>query len=74
MPRYGHANSGILSYECGPDWIDVRFKSGARYKYTAASAGTHNIEEMQRLAERGKGLSTFISQHAHNCYARKWEP
>ena len=75
MPTYAHANaaSPILSYECGLDWIDIRFKSGARYKYTVASAGLHNIEEMQRLAERGQGLSTYISQHAHNCYARKWD-
>ena len=75
MPRYAHANadSGIVSYECGPDWIDVRFRSGARYKYTAASAGMHNIEQMQRLAEAGKGLSAYISQYAHNAYARKWE-
>lgn len=73
MPRYAHANadSGIVSYECGPDWIDVRFRSGARYKYTAASAGLHNIEQMQRLAEAGKGLSAYISQHAHDAYARK---
>ena len=74
MPSYAHTDSGILSYECGPAWIDVRFRSGARYKYTVASAGLHNIEEMQRLAERGKGLSAYISQHAHDCYARKWEP
>jgi hypothetical protein len=74
MPTYAHADSGIVSWECGPDWIDVRFRSGARYKYTAASAGLHNIEEMQRLAERGQGLSAYISQHVHDAYARKWEP
>ena len=76
MPRYNHANpdSGIVSYECGPDWIDVRFHSGARYKYTSASADMHNIEAMQRLAEQGKGLSAYITQHVHDCYARKWEP
>jgi len=74
MPTYASPNSAIVSWECGPDWIDVRFRSGARYKYTAASAGMHNIEEMQRLAERGHGLSAFISQHVHDAYARKWEP
>jgi hypothetical protein len=74
MPTYASPTSPIRSWECGPDWIDVRFRSGARYKYTAASAGMHNIEEMQRLAERGKGLSAFISQHVHDAYARKWEP
>ena len=75
MPLYQHTppSSAILSYECGPDWIDVRFTSGARYKYTVASAGLHNIEEMQRLAEQGRGLSAYISQHTHDCYARKWD-
>lgn len=82
MPRYQHASpdlhsdsdSGIVTYECGPDWIDVRFLSGARYKYTAASAGMHNIEAMQRLAERGKGLSAYINEYVHDAYARKWPP
>jgi hypothetical protein len=73
MPRYAHADSGILSWECGPDWIDIRFHSGARYKYTAASAGMHNIEEMQRLAETGKGLTSFINRYAHDSYSRKWD-
>ena len=74
MPRYRHINpdSGIVSYECGPDWIDIRFRSGASYKYTAASAGMHTIEQMQRLAEQGQGLGAYISQHVHEAYARKW--
>jgi hypothetical protein len=76
MPLYQHLSpdSGIVSYECGPDWIDVRFRSGVRYKYSAASAGMHNIEAMQRLAEQGKGLSAYISAHVHDAYARKFEP
>lgn len=76
MTPYKHANpdSAIVSYDCGPDWIDIRFRSGARYKYTAASAGMHNIEQMQRLAEKGQGLSAYISQHVHDAYARKWDP
>jgi len=75
MPRYAHANpaSGVDFYKVGPDWIEVRFRGGTRYLYTAASAGMHNIEQMQRLAEAGKGLATFISQHVHDAYARKWD-
>jgi hypothetical protein len=74
MPSYTSPDSSIVSYDCGPDWIDVRFRSGTRYKYTAASAGQHNIEEMQRLAERGKGLSAYITQHVHDAYSRKFAP
>ncbi|WP_332877218.1 hypothetical protein [Massilia sp. S19_KUP03_FR1] len=39
-----------------------------------ARAGMHNIEQMQRLAEQGKGLSANITRHVHDAYARKWEP
>ena len=73
MQRYGNRSgkSGIAAYEIGNDAITVRFTSGERYLYTTDSAGPENIARMQQLAREGDGLSTFISQHIRERYARK---
>jgi hypothetical protein len=73
MKRYRNldGNSGVRAYSIQPDSITIQFADGARYLYTYASAGKSNIEEMKMLAESGKGLSTFISQHVHDAYRAK---
>jgi hypothetical protein len=65
-------DSGVAAYECGGDWIAVRFRSGDTYRYTYGSAGRNRIERMKALAEKGAGLSTFISKHAADAYDAKW--
>jgi hypothetical protein len=64
-------DSGVVAYEIGRGSITVEFINGEKYLYTNESAGGENISTMQRLAEQGAGLSTFISQHAHDRYAKK---
>lgn len=54
--------SGVVAYGIGPDFIDVEFKGGARYRYTYRSAGQESIEAMKLLAAAGRGLSTFIAR------------
>jgi hypothetical protein len=54
--------SGVVAYGIGPDFIDVEFSNGSRYRYSEASAGDDDIEEMKKCAAAGRGLSTFISQ------------
>lgn len=56
-------DSGILAYECGRDWIDIRWADGI-YRYTAQKVGLTNVREMKRLAATGHDLNTFINQHA----------
>ena len=75
MKRYKNldGNSGVLAYHIQPDSITVQFADGISYFYTYISAGQDNIEKMKTLAERGKGLSTFITQHVHNAYHAKFE-
>jgi hypothetical protein len=67
MKRYGNlsGNSGVLAYETGPDWIDVKFVDGRIYLYTYVSAGQWHVAAMKRLAARGKGLSGYISRNLH---------
>lgn len=64
-------NSGVTAYETGADYIKVEFMNDDVYLYTYASTGRRDIEQMKRLAGRGEGLSTFISQHVRDRYAAK---
>ena len=73
MQRYGNQNreSGVVAYDIDAGQIIVQFRNGDRYLYTEDSAGAANIAKMQALAKAGRGLSSFISQHVHDRYARK---
>ena len=73
MQRYGNPSreSGVVAYDIDAGRIVVQFRNGDRYLYTEDSAGAANIATMQALARAGRGLSTFISQHVHDRYARK---
>ena len=66
-------DSGVVAYEIGKGAITVLFDNGWHYLYTGRSAGASNIAQMQRLAQAGRGLSTFISQFVHDRYERKWQ-
>jgi hypothetical protein len=73
MQRYGNQSreSGVVAYDIDAGQIIVQFRNGDRYLYTEDSAGAANIAKMQELARAGRGLSSFISQHVHDRYARK---
>ena len=72
MQRYGNQSreSGVVAYDIDAGQIIVQFRNGERYLYTEDSAGAANIAKMQELARAGRGLSSFISQHVHDRYAR----
>ncbi len=73
MQRYANrsGHSGVVAYELGVDSITVKFTGGDRYLYTEDSAGAVHIARMRELAESGRGLSTYISQHVRDRYTRK---
>lgn len=64
-------DSGVEAYETGKDFIKIRFRGGAMYLYSWKSAGKNNIEKMKQLAQAGKGLSTYISNHVKGDYAAR---
>jgi hypothetical protein len=64
-------DSGVAAYEIGDGSITVLFTTGAEYLYTNASAGAHNIAEMQRLAKAGDGLNAYIQRYVRQGYARR---
>lgn len=64
-------DSGVRAYLPGPDAIAIEFLDGSVYLYTSDSAGIDTIARMLELAERGRGLSAYISQHVGDAYAQK---
>ena len=73
MPRYGNLSgeSGVRAYETKADSITLTFINGERYVYTHARPGRAAVDHMKALAQAGKGLSTFVSQHVREAYERK---
>ena len=73
MQRYTNRSgeSGVLAYELGHDWIIVKFAEGAVYRYDAERPGAAFVAEMKRLAERGQGLSGYISRAVQKNFAKK---
>lgn len=57
-------NSGIHSYEYGPEFIIVRFKEIQRlFVYTYRDTGRLHVEAMKVLAKRGCGLEEYIKEN-----------
>lgn len=62
-------NAGVVLYEIGNEDITVRFAGSRKlYKYSYAKAGKEHVENMKILAEKGKGLTTYISRFVHDLY------
>jgi len=72
VKRYQSAEaSGVAAYQCGPGWIVIRFHRGGSYRYDRRNPGALHVLEMQRLAEAGEGLNTYINQHVRDDYAER---
>ncbi|HYO21151.1 MAG TPA: hypothetical protein VER36_02020 [Flavisolibacter sp.] len=73
MQRYSNlaGNAGVKAYTIGSNYIDVQFDDGTVYRYTYASAGKEDVEEMKQLASAGKGLTSFINRHVKRNYAAR---
>lgn len=63
-------NSPVIGYEIEPTHINVMFQGGRTYSYSYASAGSHNVEQMKRLAREGAGLSAYITRNARFDYEK----
>lgn len=67
-------DSGVVSYDLGADSITLQFKNSAVYLYNYEKPGKEHVERMKQLAIAGSGLSTYVSQHVKNAYARRLWP
>jgi len=73
MKRYRNldGNSGVAAYESGDGFIRIRFVNGETYEYTDEVTGRAHVANMQKLAQAGLGLATYVSRFVHDAYARK---
>ena len=72
MRRYGaERDSGVAAYEVGPGWIVIRFHHGGSYRYDESHPGAEHVLEMQRLADAGEGLNTYINRFVREDYAAR---
>jgi len=67
-------DSGVVAFALADDAVVLQFAQGDLYEYTAASAGPAALARMRALALGGRGLSTYVSQHVRDGYARKLPP
>ncbi|WP_374012655.1 hypothetical protein [Pseudoxanthomonas koreensis] len=47
------------------------FRHGGIYRYDDRHPGAVHVMEMQRLAEAGDGLNTYINQHVRGDFAAR---
>lgn len=73
MRRYrdGQGDSGVLAFEVHEDAIDIRFKDGGVYRYSARQPGAAHVARMRLLALAGAGLNTYINQQVRERYERR---
>lgn len=70
MERYRNSggDSGVSAYEIGADYIVVKFSTGKAYTYSYRKAGKTHVDQMKNLAQRGKGLNSYINSHVKDLY------
>lgn len=61
-------DSGVAEYELGVDYIDVKFTTGAIYRYSVRSAGKANVEKLKKFALAGIGLNSYINRVCKKLY------
>ncbi len=72
MNRYKNlnSNSGITHYQIRNQSIKVKFQNSYIYSYSYSSAGSLHVENMKELANKGKGLNTYIKRFVNYSYDR----
>ena len=63
--------SGVAAYEIRDQSIVIEFKRNGKYIYDYNRPGLEQVEEMKRLAVKGRDLSTYISRNVRKRFARK---
>jgi hypothetical protein len=69
--RSRNGESGVVAYDIDAGAVLGVQVAVAVAEFDGDGAGGANIARMQELARAGHGLSSFISQHVHDRYARK---
>ena len=70
MKPYINSDSGVVEYEYGDDWINVRFKRGGLYEYKSPTVAMNHIETMKQLADSQDDLGTYINKNRSEVHSR----
>lgn len=62
-PYTGSAQSGVMAYQIGDDFIRIQFRNQRVYTYSSKRISPDKIEHMKQLAVAGHGLNSFINQN-----------
>lgn len=68
--KYENSSSGVTAYEIEKEAINVAFNDTV-YRYSYKKPGKSHVEQMKKLARRGRGLSTYISRNIKENYEDK---
>jgi len=64
--------SGVVAYEIGKTFIKIKFEGESGiYIYDYKRPGKKEVEKMKELAQKGSGLSTYISQDVGTNFSGK---
>lgn len=64
-------NSGVKNFDNQRGSLTVGFKDGSHYIYTQSSAGQYAMRRMRELAQRGRGLNSYINTSVKKGYDSK---
>ncbi|HTM67427.1 MAG TPA: hypothetical protein VL093_13955 [Flavipsychrobacter sp.] len=73
MESYGDDKTGVIGYALTYSGIILRFRNNELYLYDDVKPGKEHVEQMKRLAETGKGLTTYVTKHVRDNYRTKLE-
>ena len=66
-----NGNSNVKCYEIGNTYIDVSFFGTPKTnRYSNASAGRNQVEQMKILARNGSGLNSYIMNNVRFAYEK----
>ena len=69
MKPYKNLDSGITAYDIFEDYIIIQFKKEKKYRYDESCVGKECLENMNKFAQKGDNLNTYINKnrHIHEC-------
>ena len=70
MEVYKNINgrSNVKGFELSETAIIIWFEDGSKYRYSGATAGMVNVNQMKLLAVSGHGLNGFINKNVKKLY------
>jgi len=71
MELYKNLEAGVRKFEFDSSSITIEFTDGSAYVYNSRKPGYQHVRNMQILAKKGYGLTTYINKYVRENYALK---